>query len=243
LAEQLKNSLDNPTSTLAAGIASGDLALTVAAGHGARLPATGTFRLKLTDQADDTLYELVICTARATDVCTITRAAEGTTARAFVTGDLVDLVLTEDGLEAWANERYWPLGTDLATQAEADAIAAGAVILAPAASARNVIQPTAGDALTLNYETGDTALYVGSECHGVVLALKSDTAHQFLIQALAPGIGNILEVTSNAVFADSSIRWFNVQTGFFGAQPVAKPAAPTTLNELVTSIQSLGLTA
>ena len=104
MTEQIKNSLDNPTSALASGISSGALSLTVAAGNGSRFPATGTFRVKLTDQFSESLYELVICTARAGDVLTITRAAEGTTARAFNVGDTVDLVLSAAALTAYVAE-------------------------------------------------------------------------------------------------------------------------------------------
>ncbi len=104
MAEQLKNSLDNPTSTLASGITAAATSLTVASGHGARFPATGTFRVKLTDVANDALYELVICTARATDTLTVTRAAEGTTARAFNAADKVDLVLSAAALTSYVSE-------------------------------------------------------------------------------------------------------------------------------------------
>lgn len=104
MAEQIKNSLDVPTSVLNSGISSGALSLTVTAGHGSRFPATGNFRVKLTDQVSESLYELVICTARAGDVLTITRAAEGTTARAFNVGDPVDLVLSAAGLTNYIAE-------------------------------------------------------------------------------------------------------------------------------------------
>ena len=97
--EQLKNSLDNPTSTVATGIDSDDTSLVVATGHGSRFPSTGTFRVKLTDQSDNTVYELVRCTARSSDTLTIVRATEGTTGTAFVTGDYVDLVMSVAGLD------------------------------------------------------------------------------------------------------------------------------------------------
>ncbi len=137
MAEQLMNSLDNPTSTLAAGISDAAVSLTVATGEGSRFPASGTFRVTLTDQNDDSLYEVVEVGAISGDVLSsLTRAAEsangGGSAKAFVAGDHVDLVLSAEALANYVSENAG--STDLTD----------AVILAPAASARNVIVPTAG---------------------------------------------------------------------------------------------------
>lgn len=89
---------NNATSTLASGILSGATSLTVATGDGAKFPATsgGTFLATLyqTSAGTEINHEIVNVTARTGDVLTITRAQEGTTARAFNTGDPVELRLT-----------------------------------------------------------------------------------------------------------------------------------------------------
>lgn len=85
---------NNATSTLASGIASGDLSLTVASGQGALFPTLGGgdyFYCTLSNVANT--IEIVKVTARSTDTFTIVRAQDNTTASAFVTGDKVELRL------------------------------------------------------------------------------------------------------------------------------------------------------
>ena len=85
---------NNATSTLASGIASGDLSLTVASGQGALFPTLGGgdyFYCTLSNVVNT--IEIVKVTARSTDTFTIVRAQDNTTAGAFVTGDKVELRL------------------------------------------------------------------------------------------------------------------------------------------------------
>ena len=85
---------NNATSTLASGIASGDLSLTVASGQGALFPTLGGgdyFYCTLSNVANT--IEIVKVTARSTDTFTIVRAQDNTTASAFITGDKVELRL------------------------------------------------------------------------------------------------------------------------------------------------------
>jgi hypothetical protein len=85
---------NNATSTLASGIASGDVSLTVSSGQGALFPTLGGgdyFYCTLSNVANT--IEIVKVTARSTDTFTIVRAQDNTTASAFVTGDKVELRL------------------------------------------------------------------------------------------------------------------------------------------------------
>ena len=85
---------NNATSTLASGIASGDVSLTVSTGQGALFPTLGGgdyFYCTLSNVANT--IEIVKVTARSTDTFTIVRAQDNTTASAFVTGDKVELRL------------------------------------------------------------------------------------------------------------------------------------------------------
>ena len=85
---------NNATSTLASGIASGALSLTVASGQGALFPTLGGsdyFYCTLSNTVNT--IEIVKVTARSTDTFTIVRAQDNTTASAFVTGDKVELRL------------------------------------------------------------------------------------------------------------------------------------------------------
>jgi hypothetical protein len=81
-----------PATTLAADLTAAAPSLTVQTGDGSKfpVPAGNPVRLALTSNATKQL-ELVDCTARAADTFTITRGVGGTTALAFVAGDLVTL--------------------------------------------------------------------------------------------------------------------------------------------------------
>ena len=91
---------NNAYGTLNASISTSDASLTLASGQGARFPSLGAgdfFYCTLIDTSNN--LEVVKCTARASDVLTITRAQESTTARAFTVGARVELRVTAAGLE------------------------------------------------------------------------------------------------------------------------------------------------
>jgi len=89
---------NNAKSTLAGDITNSATSLTVGSGHGSRYPnpsGTDYFFVTLDDGVN---IEIVKCTARSTDVFTVTRAQQGTTGTAFTTGTLVELRPTKQGL-------------------------------------------------------------------------------------------------------------------------------------------------
>jgi hypothetical protein len=88
---------NNATSTLLAGINTAVTSMSVASGHGARFPVTGTNYFYCT-LAEGALIEIVKVTTRATDTFTIVRAQDGTTAQSFTTAATVKLNLTAAGL-------------------------------------------------------------------------------------------------------------------------------------------------
>ena len=93
-AYQIKN---NAFSTLAGSITNVATTLAVQTGHGDRFPAiTGSDWTYITLQDAAGNIEIVKVTARAalSDTFTVTRAQEGTTARAWSAGDVVELRLT-----------------------------------------------------------------------------------------------------------------------------------------------------
>jgi hypothetical protein len=87
---------NNAESTVASGISAGATSLTVTAGHGARFPSTGDFTIRLQDSADETIYELVTCTARSTDTLTISA-----TTLAWDAGDKVFHVVAKADLDSF----------------------------------------------------------------------------------------------------------------------------------------------
>ena len=86
---------NNAFGTLAAGINSSATSITLTSGQGARFPTLGAgdfFYATLIDTSNN--LEIVKCTARSTDVLTVVRAQESTTARAYNTGDRIEIRLT-----------------------------------------------------------------------------------------------------------------------------------------------------
>jgi len=86
---------NNANATLAAGINSSATSITLTSGQGARFPtltASDYFYATLIDTSNN--LEIVKCTARSTDVLTVVRAQESTTARAYSTGDRIEIRLT-----------------------------------------------------------------------------------------------------------------------------------------------------
>lgn len=86
---------NNANATLAAGINSSATSITLTSGQGARFPtltASDYFYATLIDTSNN--LEIVKCTARSTDVLTVVRAQESTTARAYSTGDRIEIRIT-----------------------------------------------------------------------------------------------------------------------------------------------------
>ena len=92
---------NNAYSTLAASITSSATSVTLTTGEGARFPALTSpdyFYATLLDSANN--LEIVKVTARSTDVLTIVRGSESTTARAYASGDRLEQRITAAGLDA-----------------------------------------------------------------------------------------------------------------------------------------------
>ena len=90
---------NNAISTLASGISNSDTSITVVSGGGTKFPSlTGSeyFRATLIDTSNN--LEIVKVTARSGNVLTVTRAQESTTARAFSSGDRIELRITAQSL-------------------------------------------------------------------------------------------------------------------------------------------------
>lgn len=81
---------NNAASVLDSGISDTDLALTVFAGQGALFPDTSSGGYFYATLIEGLNVEIVKVTSRATDVFTIVRAQDGTTAKAFTTAARVE---------------------------------------------------------------------------------------------------------------------------------------------------------
>jgi hypothetical protein len=110
---------NNAFGTLSGAILSGATSIVLTAGHGARFPALGGqdyFYATLVDTSGN--LEIVKVTARATDTLTVVRGQDGTTARAYSSGDRLELRPCNATLLALQQESplaYASSGTDTYT--------------------------------------------------------------------------------------------------------------------------------
>jgi hypothetical protein len=96
---------NNAVSTLASGITNVATTLFVQPGDGALFPSPAAgqrFPLTLEDASGN--IEVVHCTARSSDTFTIVRAQEGTSGLAFLADDRVELRVTKELLEHFAQK-------------------------------------------------------------------------------------------------------------------------------------------
>jgi hypothetical protein len=92
---------NNASAALASSIITSSTTITVTTGSGALFPAISGgnyFYATLTDSSNN--LEIVKVTARATDVLTVVRAQEGTTARAYAAADKIELRVTAAGMNS-----------------------------------------------------------------------------------------------------------------------------------------------
>lgn len=91
---------NNAASKLAASIAADDTTISLVAGTGGNFPTPSGDWFPLTLIKPNGESEIVHCTDRNGDVLTVVRAREGTSGKAFASGDRVELRLTAGTLEA-----------------------------------------------------------------------------------------------------------------------------------------------
>jgi hypothetical protein len=92
---------NNASGTLASSITTASTTITLTTGQGSLFPSLGSgeyFYATLVDSSNN--LEIVKVTARATDVLTIVRAQDNTSARAFIGGDRLELRPTAAALNA-----------------------------------------------------------------------------------------------------------------------------------------------
>lgn len=96
---------NNAKSTLSAPMSAVSTTANLATGTGALFPnPTGgdVFTLTLNDAATGQVTEIMYCTARVGDVCTVIRGQEGTAAQNWTAGDFANLFVTAGQMGALA---------------------------------------------------------------------------------------------------------------------------------------------
>lgn len=127
--------------TLASSITSSATSITLTTGQGARFPSLSGgdyFYATLIDTSNN--LEIVKCTARSTDVLTVVRGQESTTARAYSAGDRIELRITAQGLTDAAPVQSVAGRTGAVTLAAADV--SGLASIATSGSANDLSSGT-----------------------------------------------------------------------------------------------------
>lgn len=151
---------NNATTTLSAGISSAATSIPVAASTGARFPSPSggdVFYATLVDASNN--IEIVQVTARTSDTMTVVRAQEGTTARAYSSGDKFELRPTAAGL----NSKFDKSGGTIS----------GAVTISGALTLGNTSVTMASG--TTTFDTGTANFSVGLQAAGVAVVTLSAT--------------------------------------------------------------------
>ena len=143
---KLKN---NVQSTLRTEVLSSSTTILLPVGHGARFPTLGAgeyFYATIEDAAGN--YEIVQATARVTDTLTVTRGAEGTTARTFAAGSTIEMRVTAAGVLDAAQD---------AAQAAADAVDLAQFSVTASAAEINILDGVTASTAEINLLDGVTA--------------------------------------------------------------------------------------
>lgn len=94
---------NNASTTLASGINATSTTVVLASGTGGLFPnptaGEQAFYLTIKDAATELTNEIMLCTARSGDVCTVARGQQGTTAVAWNAGDIAAQLVTRGDLE------------------------------------------------------------------------------------------------------------------------------------------------
>jgi hypothetical protein len=142
---------NNAASTLDASITGASGTLTVQAGHGVRFPQPGADEYFIITVQEGSAFEIMRCTARNTDVLTVTRGQEGTLAQSFGDDSEVSMRITAGVMEAVLDQAEAATAEAAAALAAAEAAqetADEAVVAAGAASTTRL--PLSGGTLTGN---------------------------------------------------------------------------------------------
>lgn len=188
---------NNAFGTLNAGISNSATSITLSSGQGARFPTLASgeyFYATLIDTSNN--LEVVKCTARSTDVLTVTRAQESTTAQAFAIGDRIELRVTAGGL------------TDAANPYDKDTTSTGSLALPVGTTAQ---QPTAADTEGhIRYDSDDNVVYYSNgtdwlKISSIVPVLSSVTG------TIIVGVGTSLTLAGTGFLTSNLVVRF-VQT-------------------------------
>ncbi|WP_052435604.1 hypothetical protein [Bradyrhizobium japonicum] len=225
--------------TLAAGITSTSLALTVAAGTGALFPnpnvGTQFFLVTLIDEATGGIKEIVRCTARVGDIMTIVRAQEGTDPVAWSAGDLVKMLLTAGTMDNMIQIPQAQAQTFKFAQ-DTGGINSLVIALSPAVTTR--IPGLEVNIVVANSNTGACTLNLGA---GSIALVNPDGSALGTGALVAGGVATIIDTGSGAYQLTSSSQQAQSLAGAFTTGGFQwRPTAETLAGWVVANGATIG---
>jgi len=262
---------NNAFSLLASGISDVDTSMAVTGSEGALFPnPTGGdyFYATLIDTSNN--LEIVKCTARSTDTLTIVREQEGTTGRAFVAGDRIELRLTAagiteaDGYVAPTDESTdtscFPLFVTAATGAQTTKTGTnltfnsntGALVSTLYDGIIGSVTPAAGSFSTLTTsgivsidDTTDTTSGTSGSVHtdgGLGIAKKLYVGTSATVTGVLTMGGNVVSDTdSTDDLGTTSVRWANLWVDAIAVTDDVTISGNLTVNGTTTTLDTTNL--
>lgn len=226
---------NNAYSSLAAELSAASTLANLAAGQGARFPAPSggdhflATLILLDGNGAETAWEIVKCTARATDGLTIERAQEGTTARTWPAGSRIELRTTAGTLDSF---------TDTAQAAAAAPVQSvfgrtGAVTL-QGADVTGALGFTPLDAAQKSAANGIAPLGSDSKVPAAYLPSYVDDVLEYANTAGFPAIGETAKIYV-ALDTNKTYRWS-------GSAYVEISTSPGTTDSLIEGATNLYFT-
>lgn len=188
---------NNATTTLSGAITNVATSISVATGTGALFPSPTNpdfFYATLVDSSNN--IEIVKVTARTSDTMTVTRAQEGTTARAYAAGDRFELRVTAAGLGNKLDKDTGGTVSGLVT------LGAGLTF-----SSTTAVTLAAG---TTNFNTGTANFAAGLQLGGVSVITGASTATLTNKTFDTTGTGNVFRINGNQLSASAGSATFTL---------------------------------
>lgn len=198
---------NNAFASLAAELSAAGTLATLAAGQGARFPAPSggdhflATLILLDGNGAETAWEVVKCTARATDGLTIERAQEGTTARIWPVGSRLEMRVTAGTLDSFTDT------TQAAAAAPVQSVfgRTGAVML-QSTDVTGALGFTPLDAAQKNAANGIAPLGADSKVPAAYLPSYVDDVLEYANTAGFPAIGETAKIYV-ALDTNKTYRW------------------------------------
>ena len=225
--------------TLAAGITSASLALSVAAGTGALFPnpnvGTQFFLVTLIDEATGGIKEIVRCTQRVGDIFTIVRGQEGTDPVAWSAGDLVKMLLTAGTMDNMIQIPQAQAQTFKFAQ-DTGGVNSVVVALRPAVTTR--IPGLEINVKIANSNTGNTTLNLGA---GSIQVVNPDGSQLGVGALVAGGVATFIDTGTGPYQLTSYSQQAQAAAGAFTTGGVQwRPTSESLTGWIVANATTIG---